>query len=177
MDCPYFFSPSMLRQTGFSLLSLLVVAAVLLAGLSFALIGSGPSVSGQLNTQRSAQLVAQAQLIVHRITKCAVDYPNGNNSMAVHKAYPADANPGPLAIKDLVCPGNSQNLWSGKDGIYAPAPLTQFGDWTYTNASPATIRITATEPTGFAAALDKAATQIDPAASATADTLTVKVIE
>lgn len=172
----------MLRQTGISLLSLLIVAAVLLAGLSFALIGTGPSVSGQLNTQRAAQLVAQAQLIVHRITKCAVDYPNGNNGMAVHKAYPTDSTTSPalgppLPIKNLVCPGNNQNLWSGVDGVYAPAPLAQFGDWTYTNASPAIIRITATDSNDLAAALDRAATQIGPAASASADTLTVKVIE
>lgn len=167
----------MSRQSGFSVLTLLIVAAAMLAGLTFALIGSGPSLQGQLNTQRATQLVAQAQLIVHRITKCAVDYPNGNNGMAVHKAYPADTNPGPLAIKDLVCPGSNQNLWSGVDGVYAPAPLAQLGDWTYTNASPAIISITATDPNDLAAALDRAATQIGPAASATADTLTVKVIE
>ena len=172
----------MSRQSGFSLLSLLIVAAILLAGLAFALIGSGPSVSGQLNTQRSAQLVAQAQLIVHRITKCAADYPNGDNGMALHKAYPADTSIAPdlgppLPIKNLLCPGNNQNLWSGVDGVYAPAALAQFGDWTYTNASPATISITTTEPSGFSAALDRAATQIGPAASATADTLTVKVIQ
>lgn len=167
----------MTRQSGISLLSLLVLIAVLLAGLSFTLIGPSPSVSGQLNTQRAVQLVAQAQLIVHRIAKCAVDYPNGNNGMAVHTAYPADANPGPLAVQDLVCPGNGQNLWSGVDGVYAPAPLAQFGGWTYSNASPATISITSTEPHLFAATLDRAATQIGPAASATADTLTVKVVE
>jgi hypothetical protein len=167
----------MTRQSGISLLSLLVLTAVLLAGLSYTLIGSSPAVSGQLNVQRATQLVAQAQLIVHRITKCAVDYPNGNNGMAVHKAYPADANPGPLAVNDLVCPGNSQNLWSGVDGVYAPAALAQFGSWTYSNSSPSVISITAAEPSSFAATLNRAATQIGPAASATADTLTVKVIE
>lgn len=167
----------MTRQSGISLLSMLVVAAVLLAGLSYALMGSTPAVSGQLNAQRATQLVAQAQLIVHRITKCAVDYPNGDNGMGLHKAYPADANPGPLAINDLVCPGNGQNLWSGVDGVYAPAALAQFGSWTYTNASPATISITATEPGSLAATLSRAAAQIGPAASATADTLSVKVIE
>lgn len=167
----------MTRQSGISLLSMLVVAAVLLAGLSYALMGSTPAVSGQLNAQRATQLVAQAQLIVHRITKCAVDYPNGDNGMGIHKAYPADANPGPLAINDLVCHGNGQNLWNGVDGVYAPAALAQFGSWTYTNASPATISITATEPGSLAATLSRAAAQIGPAASATADTLSVKVIE
>jgi type II secretory pathway pseudopilin PulG len=170
----------MSRQSGFSLLSLLMVAAVLLAGLSFALIGSGSSVSGQLSTQRASQLVAQAQFIVHRITKCAADYPNGDNGMAIHKAYPADTTTSPalgppLPIKYLVCPGNNQNLWSGVDGVYAPAPLAQFGEWTYTNANPAIVSITGTAPNS--AALERAATQIGPAASATADTLTVKVIE
>lgn len=167
----------MSRQAGLSLLSLLVVAVVLLAGLSYVLIGTGPSVPWQLNTQRAAQLVAQAQLIVHRITKCAVDYPNGDNGMAVHKAYPADSNPGALAVSALVCPGNGQNLWSGVDGVYAPAPIAQLGEWTYTNVSPAIIRITANDPNALAAALARAAAQIGPAASATANTLTVKVIE
>ena len=159
-----------------SVLSLLMLAAALLAVLSVALIGTGSSTSGPLNAQKAAQLVAQAQLIVHRISKCAVDYPAGDNGMALHIAYPASPASGPrLPVKDLVCPGNSQNLWNGTDGVYAPAPIAQFGEWTYTNASPATISITSTGPNS--AALARAATQMGPAASATADTLTVKVIE
>lgn len=154
-----------------------MLAATLLAGMSFILTGVGPSVPGQINTQRAAQLVAQAQLIVHRISKCAVDYPNGDNGMGLHKAYPADAKPGALAVNALVCPGNNQNLWSGVDGVYAPAPIAQFGEWTYTNASPATISISTIQPNSFARALASAATQIGPAASATAETLSMKVIE
>jgi hypothetical protein len=165
------------RQSGFSIVTLLFLATALLAGLAFILIGSGPNVQGQMNAQKTAQLVAQAQLIVHRISKCATDYPNGDNLMGLHKAYPADANPGSLAVSSLVCPGNQQNLWSGVDGVYPPAPITDFGAWTYTNASPAIIAITTPQPSAYAPSILSAAGKIGPAASATADTLTVKVIE
>jgi hypothetical protein len=80
-----------------------------------------------------------------------------------------------------VCPGNNQNLWSGIDGVYAPAPIEGFNAWTYTNASPATIAITATQPADYVSAINSAAIKIGLAPSgpesATADTLTVKVIE
>jgi type II secretory pathway pseudopilin PulG len=169
----------MSRQSGFSIVTLLFLAVALLAGLAFILIGSGPNVQGQMNAQKTAQLVAQAQLIVHRISKCATDYPNGDNLMVtgLHKAYPADANPGSLAVASLVCPGNSQNLWSGVDGVYPPASIADFGAWTYTNVSPAIIAITTSQPGAYSPSILSAAGKIGPAASATADTLTVKVIE
>ena len=163
------------------MLTLLMLVVSLVAGLAFLLIGTGPNVQGQMNAQKTAQLVAQAQLILHRITKCSTDYPDGDNGTTYHKAYPKDANPGVLAVTSLVCPGNNQNLWSGIDGVYAPAPIEGFGAWTYTNASPAIIAITASQPAAYSSAIDSAATKIGLTppgpASATADTLTVKVIE
>ena len=167
----------MRRQTGFSALTLLMLAVSLMAGLAFVLIGAGPNIGGQLNAQKTAQLVAQAQFIVHRIVKCATDYPNGDNGMALHKAYPADARPGALAVSALACPGNGQNLWSGTDGVYPPAPIADFAAWTYTNTSPAIIAISSTQPVAYAPALAAAAARIGTAASASTDTLTVKVIE
>lgn len=152
-------------------------ATTLVAGLAWVLMGSGPNVQGQSNRQKTAQLVAQAQLVMHRISKCAADHPGGDNGSGLHKAYPADAQPGPLAVTALVCPGSGQNLWSGVDGVYGPGPIAQFGAWTYTNASPAVITITASQPGAHTAAITAAAAQIGPAASATADTLSVKVIE
>jgi len=172
----------MSRQSGFSLLTLLLTAAALLAGLSFILVGAGPSVQGQVSAQKAAQLVAQAQLITHRLSKCATDYPGGDNGTPLHRAYPRDANPGPLAAAALVCPGSNQNLWSGVDGVYAPAAIAGFEAWTYSNGNPAVITITTLQPDAYAAAVAAAAQRLGGAAAATTinvagDTLTVKVIE
>jgi hypothetical protein len=172
----------MSRQSGFSVLTLLLLVAALLASLTFVLIGTGPNIQGQLSAQTTAQLVAQGQLILHRISKCATDYPNGNNHMGLHSAYPADTNPGALAVDALVCPGSDQNLWSGVDGVYPPAPITGFAAWNYTNASPAVISIQTLQPASYATAIAAAATRIGAAASSTAtasagDTLLIKVIE
>jgi len=172
----------MSRQPGFSVLTLLLVVCALAAGLAFVLIGSGSSVQGQLAAQRAAQLVAQAQLITHRITKCATDYPSGDNGSGLHKAYPLDANPGALAVDQLLCPGNSQNLWSGTDGVYAPAPLPGFSSWSYTNGPHAFISIQTLQPDSYCAAIVTAAGRLGIAAtidstSSSNDTLTIKVIE
>ena len=180
----------MRRQSGFSVLTLLLLAASMLAGLTFVLIGSGPNVQGQLTAQTSAQLVAQAQLIVHRITKCATDYPNGDNGTGFHKPYPKDDNPispntpTPLAVSELTCSGNNnQNLWSGTDGVYPPVPITGFGTWMYLNDSTAKIYITTTKPDAYTSAIAQAVSKIGAAtASATqttvaGDTLTVEVIK
>jgi hypothetical protein len=126
--------------------------------------------------------VAQAQLVVHRISKCATDYPNGNNGTGLHQAYPLDANPGALAVSSLVCPGSNQNLWSGVDGVYAPSPIAGFAAWTYTNASPAVISIQTLQPSSYATAIASAASKIGVAASSTTtssagDTLTIKVLQ
>jgi hypothetical protein len=171
------------RQSGFSVLTLLLLAAALLAGLTFVFIGGGPNVQAQLNAQKAAQLVAQAQLIVHRITKCATDYPAGDNGTAFHKPYPLDTNPGSLPVTSLICPGNNQNLWSGVDGVYAPSPIADFGVWKYTNANPAVIAITTDKPDPYNAAIAQAVNKIGiTVASATTtsvagDTLTVEVIK
>jgi hypothetical protein len=170
------------RQSGFSVLTLLLLVAALMAGLAFVLIGTGPNIQSQLSAQSTAQLVAQAQLIVHRISKCATDYPNGNNGSGLHRAYPPDTTPGALAVASLVCPGSGQNLWSGVDGVYAPSPIAGFAAWTYTNASPAVISIQTLQPATYAAAIASAANKIGVAASSTTtssagDTLTIKVLQ
>lgn len=165
------------HQTGFSILTFLLAAVVLLGSLIFVFIGSGPNVQGQLNTQRSAELIAQAQLIAHRLTQCASDYPQGDNGTTFHKAYPPDANPGARAVADLICPGSNQNLWSGVDGVYLPQAPSGFNAWQYTNTATASISITSTAANTYASAIANAASKIGNAASATANTLTVKIIE
>ena len=162
------------KQAGFSILSLLFVGAGLIAALAFLLAGLGPNVSAQVSNQKSVQLQAQAQLIVHRIGKCAADYPAGDNGSGVHKPYPAGAGG---AVSDLICPGSGQNLWSGNDGVYLPSPPAGFSGWTYSNALPAVIEISSVQPGAQSAVLATAATRLGSVASATADTLTIKVIE
>ena len=179
----------MSRQSGFSVLTLLMLVISLATGLAFLLIGAGPNVQGQMNVQKTAQLVAQAQLILHRITKCATDYPAGDNGTTYHRVYPKDANTGApdmpvaLAVTSLVCPGNNQNLWSGVDGVYAPPPIAGFEAWTYTNDHLAVITIKTSQPDPYTAAIAQAVRKIGTAmASSTTsavadDTLSVKVVE
>lgn len=162
----------MLRhQAGFSILTSLIVAIALVASLAFLLIGSGIHVPSQMVGQRTAQLITQSQLIIQRIVKCATDYPSGSNG----DLYPLGTG---VAAKDLTCPGNSnQNLWTGVDGVYYPVPITGFNNWVYTKASPTTISITTSDPSNYSSAIAAAAARIGPPASATASTLTIKIIE
>ena len=166
----------MSRQAGFSVLTLLLLVVAVLGGLVFMVIGAGPNVAGQMSAQKTAQLVAQAQLIVHRIVKCATDFPNADNGTADHKAYPLDANPGALAVSALTCPGSTENMWSGVDGVYPPVTPSGFGAWTYTKDTPVSIAITSSQPNTYTPAIAAAAARIGVAASASADILTVKVI-
>jgi hypothetical protein len=168
---------SSFRHRGFSVLTLLMLTTVIAGGLAYMLLAAGPNVDGMLKSQKAAQLASQAQFIVHRVVKCATDYPQANNGMASHKAYPLDANPGSVNASTLVCPGNGQNLWSGTDGVYFPVGIAGFGNWAYTLSSPVTLSISATSPGTHAAAMADAASRIGTTASVAADTLIVKVIE
>lgn len=133
--------------------------------------------TGMLASQKATQLVAQAQFIAQRIAKCATDYPTGDNGTALHKAYPLDANSSPLAVTALVCPGSAQNLWSGVDGVYPPGAISDFSGWNYSLGSPVTISITSTRAGAYSGAISDAASRLGAAALASADTLTLKVIE
>jgi hypothetical protein len=167
----------MYRNSGFSVLSILLVAIGLIGALSFLLLKEGQNIKGHINSQKVTQLVTQSQFIIQRIVKCATDYPNGDNETTSHKAYPLDNNPGSRPVAGLVCPGNNQNLWSGVDGVYYPVPISGFSNWVYTKASPTTISIKANDPAVYSSAIAAAAAKIGVSASATADTLTVKIIE
>jgi hypothetical protein len=162
----------MSRQAGFSVLSLTLVAVTVLGSLALLLVGQGPSVQGQIGSQKTSQLVAQAHLVAHRVVKCATDYPNGSNGESFHPAYPLDG-----AVNTLTCPGSGQNLWSGVDGVYAPAPISGFGTWSYDHAQPISISITAIQPGSYTQAIAAAAQKVGASATASADTLTVKIIE
>lgn len=162
------------HQSGFTLLSGLLFATAIFASIVLAVLGSGTNVIARLDQNKLAQLIAQSQLIATRISKCALDYPAGNNGTGNHVTYPGGLD---VKVKALICPGSNLNLWSGVDGVYLPPPPDAFGAWTYTNATPLTIQISSTQPGKQAAVISAAAAKIGPAASATADTLTVKIIE
>lgn len=164
------------HQTGFSILSVILLIVSLLGGMTF-IISLGPNIQGQMNTQRTSQLVAQAQLIMQRIVKCATDYSEFNSAST---GYPVDANPGKLLVASLVCPANSQNLWSGVDGVYLPTAPTGFAAWQYTNDSGSgqiSIAITSSQPAEHTFSISAAASRIGPAATATANSLTIKILE
>lgn len=150
---------------------MLVLTVTLVAGLAFVLIGSGPNVQGQMNAQRTSQLVAQAQLIVQRIVKCATDYSEFNTTAS---GYPAGSG---VPVANLLCPANSQNLWSGVDGVYLPSAPASFGAWQYTNDGRISIAITSSLPAEHAFSISAAASKIGPAATATANSLTIKILE
>ena len=174
---PLFLWQRMRQQRGVSLVTMLVLVVIIAAALAYLLVGAGLNVSGMLAGQKATQLAAQAEFIVQRIAKCATDYPGGNNGLATHSAYPLDGNPGAISVASLVCPGNSQNLWTGVDGVYLPVPITDFSAWTYTNSSPVSVSISPTQAGTYATALAAAAARLGSVASVTGSTLTVKVIE
>jgi len=162
------------RQAGFSILTLLTLSIALVAALAFVLVGSGPNVSGQMNAQRTSQLVAQAQLIIQRIVKCATDYSEFNTAAS---GYPAGSG---VPVANLLCPANSQNLWSGVDGVYLPSAPASFGPWQYTNDTGTgriSIAITSSQPAEHAFSISATASKIGPAATATANSLTIKILE
>lgn len=162
------------RQRGFSLLTLSFLAAGVLGGIVFLISGSGIQSSGQVDRNLVAQLVAQGQLIAHRIAKCAADYPQGNNGSGSYLPYPLGSG---VAVSTLVCPGNGQNLWSGVDGVYLPPRPTGFADWTYSKFGPVSIEITSLTPALHGQVLSTAASRLGGAARVNAGTLTLKIIE
>lgn len=159
------------RQYGFSFISLLLLAVALISSLAYILIASGPNVPGQLNVQKTSQLVAQTQFISQRIVKCATDYSEFNVDSS--PAYTV----GSLPVANLMCPPNSTNgLWNGVDGVFLPAPPTGFNAWQYVNDSVSGniyITISSISPVNYATVISAAASKIGPAADTTTDTLTV----
>ncbi len=156
----------MVRQSGVSILAILLVVVTLAGGMAYLLVTSGSNVQAHRNTQVTAQLVAQAQLIAHRVTKCATDYPENNDGSSIHAAYPAgNATP----VTSLICPTPNMNLWSGVDGVFPPTPIDGFGAWTYTKAAnpgeETYIEITSSQPSVHAAALSASAAKMGVAAS------------
>ena len=151
-----------------------IAAAGILGGSVFLLVGSGAFVSAQVDRNLASQLVAQGQLIAHRVAKCAADYPQGDNGTGSFRAYPAGEG---VLVSALECPGNHQNLWSGVDGVYLPAKPPDFSDWRYSKSGPVRIEITSQRPAAHVGVLQNVAGRLGGAASVNAGTLTIKIIE
>jgi hypothetical protein len=172
------------RQSGVSIITVLLIVVTLAGGMAYLLVATGPNVQNHRNTQTTTQLIAQAQLIAHRITKCATDYSEANNGSTVHKAYPLGTD---AAVTSLTCPTVANpNLWSGVDGVFPPTPIDGFGAWKYTKAinlgDPTFIEITSSQPSAHSAAMSAAATKMGAAASVqtktvVGDTLRLVIIQ
>ncbi|MEY4593362.1 MAG: hypothetical protein RIR18_2257 [Pseudomonadota bacterium] len=164
------------KQSGFSLLTIMLMAVALASGLAYFVVNAGLNVQGQMNNIRTNQLVAQAQFIAQRIAKCATDYPDGNNGTGFHIPYPAGSTT--VNVPTLTCPKTTQNLWSGVDGVYLLQPPEGFGAWSYINdGTGVKISITANDPTAYATPISSAATRIGTQASSTSDTLSMFILQ
>lgn len=166
----------MSRQSGISLLSILLFSIALFAASVFVVFGSGTNAVTRIEQYKTAVLLAQSQLIATRVSKCAADYPAGDNQTGFHVSYPAGSH---VAVATLVCPGSLQNLWRGVDGVYLPRAPEGFNDWRYSNDSNSVrIEILAKHATDYARLIAAAAAKIGPSADTfTSDTLTVKIVE
>ena len=168
------------KQSGFSLLTIMLMVVSLAAGLAYFIANTGVNVQSQLNNLRTNQLVAQSQFIAQRITKCATDYPDGDNLTGFHIAYPAgspSANVSTLTCpKPLQAPSTGTSLWTGKDGVYLPQPPDGFNAWTYTNDA-TEIKITITATTADPATLTSAATRIGSQATVAGSAFTLTILK
>lgn len=155
---------------------MMIMAAMIVASLSYLIGGNGLASTAITSNNKSAQIVAQANLILQQIYGCVSNYPTGNNGGSFHLAYPA--TPTASLVSNLVCPGTSANLWTGVDGIYLPTMPGDFGAWTYTNdATSVRIATTTTNLTAWQGAMTNAAAKFGAQASISGSTLTITVTQ
>lgn len=133
------------RQRG-GLLLIGLTALVLFGLFSSAMLYSNSGSSQTPINSKAILLIAQAQTIRSQIARCATDFSVGDNGTANHKAYPLGTG---VDVSTLTCPGTGtvptidaadDLVFSGKDGVFMPAPIQDFGTWKYTNDA-ASVRI------------------------------------
>lgn len=159
------------RQRGVAILSMLFMAVVLAVAVTRLMTATDTvGVRNQAESNYASQVAAQANLIRSRILLCASDYPDGNNGTAYRPALPAAALE--VDVSTLVCPGTTQSLWNGTDGVtYPPTPKMTTTVWVYVNdAVSARLAIA-----GDTAMLSKAAARLGPDATLSGSNLTYKV--
>lgn len=126
-------------QRGLAIMPMLF-AGIVLAALMAAVVSRSSGNASQVSVfTKTSALVAQAQMIRTQIAKCVTDYPGGDNGTANHKPYPlgGDSN-----VSEIKCPGSGtlatidaadDLIFSGKDGVFMPVQIQDFGVWKYTN--------------------------------------------
>lgn len=162
------------RQNGVAVAPLLVVIA-LFGVISMSIALTNRSVSqGVYESMCVTELVSQINLIRTKITKCTVEYPEGDNGTANNKPFPSGTN---ALVSNLVCPGNALNLWSGSDAIFLPRPPKGFNDWRYTNdATGVRISIQTTNGSIYGSCMSKASNRFNSSeVELSSNTLTVYV--
>lgn len=133
-------------QRGIAVLTALLVAVVMTGLLTAAMLHNNSGASQAPANSKSGLLIAQAQVIRSQIVRCATDFPAGDNGTANHKPYPLGAG---VDVSTLTCPGSGtvptvdvadDLVFSGKDGVFMPVQIQDFGTWKYTNDA-ASVRI------------------------------------
>ena len=119
-------------ESGFAiawiLLAVILMAAIM-AGITYS---SEDSSRSELVTRSAAELKSSAQTIKARLASCAIEEPSENNGCTngcVFTAWPEEQ----ASIADLACPGRTEKLFSGKDGVYLPSQISGFEQWQYRN--------------------------------------------
>lgn len=126
-------------QSGLSVVAMLFVSVVMIALIS-AVVSKDMGNAAQVSVYtKTSQITAQAQLIRQQISKCATDYSAGDNGTANHKPYPLGTD---ALVAAITCPGSGmlatidasdELIFSGKDGVFIPVQIQDFGAWKYTN--------------------------------------------
>ncbi|MEX3983829.1 hypothetical protein AB4Y45_33125 [Paraburkholderia sp. EG287A] len=126
-------SQARVRERGFAVLPMLMVAVVLAGAVAaFVAFSDTSGLRNQAYSDAGAQVAVQASFLRARITLCGSDYPDGVNGTAYRPALPAAATT--VAVGTLICPGTGQNLWLGTDGVtLPPAPKFMTGAWQFVN--------------------------------------------
>lgn len=165
--------PGARRQAGFALVAAVIMATLILGGLTLTLARNSLNGSAISTNNTTSMLVSQAQLIIGKLGGCMIAYPTGNNGTGFHVAYPGGSG---VAVSSLTCPGSAVSLWSGTDGVFMPTIPSGFNAWQYTNDGISVrLAITTTSAASYGTAMANAATKLGGQASYVSPTLTVTV--
>lgn len=115
-------------------LFVMIIGTIVLAGTLVYILAAPRFAANPLHSRNvAAQLAAQAQYIQQQIYRCAAEYPEGDRLARLNNALPAEGANSSIAVSNLTCPGNRQNLWAGGEGDYRIQQPVGFGGWTYQN--------------------------------------------
>lgn len=159
-----------------------VIGTLLLYIFLFGAIVTAITLSGRSYTQSIgidlcvSKVVAQANLIRTKVSKCVIDYPSGNNGTGFHLPYPGASSL--VNASTLTCPGSSANLWTSGDAILLPATPIGFDAWGYINdATSVRISIQSSD-ISYGTCMSKALGKFGAdEATLVGDTLTIQIVK